>query len=236
MPVTTGAGVTYGAGVTVGPTQSQLLSPFFLLDAGDSASYPGTGRNVYDVSGNNRGSWYQWGNLPFFTTLGGIKTFNTTGTGDLSGGAQQFLNKSVGFTWMSWARLVSSNLSQPRALFGWDDSTWGRFLWLQPNSYIVGMYYANSFTSSGADVSAYVDTWAQWTVTVLNNTQTYYVNGTQVGTTSNSSALNTGASKTTAWAGYDPFGYVANTYTFSSALSQSQVNQYYQSLRSGFGV
>jgi hypothetical protein len=75
VALTIGTGITIGGGITFAPTRSIVTNGLILnVDAGNPASYPGTGTTWYDISGagNNTtlvGSppWTDAGNQSYFT-------------------------------------------------------------------------------------------------------------------------------------------------------------------------
>jgi hypothetical protein len=100
----------------------------------------------------------------------------------------------------------------------------------------LGMYdnTANAFFTAGYDVSGLANVWAQWVVTGNSSGQTFYVNGTQVGTTVQTAAGN--AHDYTGQIPGQPFGYVANMFLYTSILSLEDIQQNYYGLRDRFSV
>ena len=75
MALSIGTGITIGGGITFSPVYNVVTNGLvFALDSGNSASYPGTGNNWYDLVGSDDAT------LPngatYSTDNGGILTFN----------------------------------------------------------------------------------------------------------------------------------------------------------------
>jgi hypothetical protein len=102
---TIGAGITIGAGVTISPIYSVVTSGLvFELDAGNPASYPGTGNDWFDLVGSNNAT------LPngatYSSSNGGILTFDRASeqsahAGDLGGALTTFTAE----TWVKFNTL-----------------------------------------------------------------------------------------------------------------------------------
>lgn len=80
MTTTIGPGIVLGPGVSVTSEPGVITAGLITqLDAGDSASYPGTGSTWFDISGANNDttltgttSWTSAGNLSYFTFNTGV--------------------------------------------------------------------------------------------------------------------------------------------------------------------
>lgn len=102
MSLTIGAGVTIDPGITITPSYSVVTDGLvFELDAGNTASYPGSGNNWYDLVGSADAT------LPngatYSSSNGGILTFDRASSqsahaSDLAGGAL------TTFTAETWVR------------------------------------------------------------------------------------------------------------------------------------
>jgi hypothetical protein len=96
-------------------------------------------------------------------------------------------------------------------------------------------YWDSAFRSSGYDLTALEETWAQFSVVGDNSSQTFYVNGVQVGST-----IAYGAGGTTHWgwgnndSAAQPWGYVANMYYYNRKLSLSEITEQYNTLSPTF--
>ncbi len=199
------------------------------LDANNSASYPGTGTSVYDVTS---GFTHTLTDGATFTTLSGVKTFDCTSTNRriLCNGTGPTLPTS-GYTYITWARILSSSTG------------WRTLLRSLPNDHPIlvqvgtdnlGFYDNNTsaFIDSGYDITTIKDTWVQYTIVADSSSTIFYINGTQVG----SIAYGAGGNTHNAWGGWpsQPFGYVANLFYYNRKLSLSEITQQYNVLASRF--
>jgi hypothetical protein len=94
------------------------------------------------------------------------------------------------------------------------------------------------FNSSGYNMSAYGDVWAQFATVGDASGQTFYINGQQVGS---SVAKSVAGEYHFAWgniqsANDQPWGYVANLELYNIKLTPEQLQQNYYGLRSRFSV
>jgi hypothetical protein len=127
-----------------------------------------------------------------------------------------------------------------------------RRLVLGNNSSFMTLLYRNGHPSTadqipnGTNTLGYWDSikfgpicsdWVQYAVVGDNSSQTFYINGSQVG-----SSIAYGAGGTTHWgwgandtAG-QPWGYVANMFLYTAKLTQEQIQQNFRALRNRFGV
>ena len=137
---------------------------------------------------------------------------------------------------MAWCRLLSSN-AEWRTL--WRTTPDDHPLLIQAGGVTLGMYDNNgtAFNSSGYDTTPWNNIWAQWTV--VGDTaggSTFYINGSQVGTSVAQSASGNYHLTVAAAGGSQPFGYIANCFLYNTKLTQLQINQNFQSLRGRFGA
>jgi hypothetical protein len=93
-------------------------------------------------------------------------------------------------------------------------------------------YWDSEFRSSGYDLSSFGDVWVQYAVVGDNSSQSFYINGSQVG-----SSISYGSGGITHWglgnndlAG-QPFGDVGNMILYSTKLTQEQIKQNYDALK-----
>ena len=91
-----------------------LPKPLMYLDANDTSSYSGTGTTVTDLSGNGYNSSLSSSGI--YTVLNGVKCFDCTTTGQVTIGGTVPTLPTTGFTYISWARVISSSAAY-RTLF-----------------------------------------------------------------------------------------------------------------------
>ena len=214
---------------TPSPTPDLVTTGLVIqLDAYNSTSYSG-GTTVFDItSGFN----HTLTNATY-TVLNGIKCFDcTTGTNRVVVNGTGPTLPITGYTYITWARLISSD-SAFRTLLYTDTPKYTPItIPLATNT--LG-YWDTAFRSSGYDVSSSADVWVQFAVVGTNSSQTFYINGSQVG-----SAIAFGAGGTTHWGwgnndiAIQPWGYVANMYFYDRMLSLSEITQQYNFLAPRF--
>lgn len=204
------------------------------IDANQTASYPGTGTTITDLSGNSRTQ--NLSDAAAYTTLSGVKCFDCSGTYIIRAASATPTLPTTGFTYICWARMISSNATW-RTLFRTSPNDHPILIQLGANT--LGMYdnTLNNFYSAGYDAGSLANTWAQWTVTGDSAGQTFYINGQQVGTTVQTAAGNShdyvgGVSVPNV----QPFGHIANMFLYTSKLTQEQIQRNYYALRGVFGL
>ena len=200
------------------------------IDANNSSSYSGTGTTITDLSGNSRTQ--NLDSASQYTMLTGVKCFDCNSNAITAASIGPTL-PTTGFTYIAWARMKSSS------------ATWRTLYRSSPNDHAIlietgsnrlGMYdnTTSAFYPSGYnDVSSLADVWVQWTVTGNSSGQTFYINGQQVGTTTQTAAGNShwylgGIGNT------QNFGYVANMELYTTILTQEQILQNYYNQLSKF--
>lgn len=250
MGLTIGAGVIIEQGITLGSI-TPAPAPLMYLDADNSSSYSGSGLTVFDLSGNGyTNSLADNINFPqyiaTFQNVGGIKYFDMLPSGvNIPFGAGPILGSN--YSMLTWANLRADNFAAGRTL-GQMNNYNNRMIFINTNTNTLGALKTNEstsqdeFFSTGYDVGAFVNTWALWAVVGNNSTQTFYINGQQVGST-----INAGFSGgqywgwTTVLIPFYPyigtqFGYGASIWLYDSQLTQSQILANYTANRSKFGV
>lgn len=203
------------------------------LDADNSASYPGTGTTVTDLSGNGR--THTLTSAAAYTVLSGVKCFDFTTTNYMTADVTGPVLSTAGFTYIMWVRLLNSTASY-RTFLRADPKDHAIIVNVGTNN--LGMYDndANAFYPAGYDISALADVWAQWCITGTSAGQTFYINGQQVGTTVQTAAGNSHKWVGNAPPGAQPPGYVANLFLYNQILNIERIRQNYHALRGRFGV
>ena len=198
------------------------------LDAYESSSYSG-GTTVFDItSGYNHtltGANY--------VVRNGIKCFDcTTGTNRVVVNGTGPTLPTSGYTYITWARMLTSNTGFRTLLY--TNSPKYTPITIPNGTNTLG-YWDSAFRSSGYDASSEGGVWVQFAVVGTNSSQTFYINGSQVG-----SSIAFGAGGTTHWgwgnndlAG-QPWGHVANMYFYNRQLSLSEITQQYNFLSPRF--
>jgi hypothetical protein len=200
------------------------------LDANNSASYPGTGTSVYDITSGFTHTLIG----ATYTVLNGIKCFDcTTGTNRVNVNGTGPTLPTSGYTYITWVRLISSTAAF-RTLLYTRGSTKITPITIPNGTNTLG-YWDTAFRSSGYDVSSSNNVWVQFAVVGTNSSQTFYINGSQVGSTI---AFGSGGNTHWGWGNNDtaaqPFGHVANMYFYNRQLTLSEITQQYNFLASRF--
>jgi hypothetical protein len=199
------------------------------LDANNSTSYPISGTTVYDLTN----SYNHTMNGATFTTLNGVKCFDcTTGTKRIVVNGTGPTLPTSGYTYITWARLIPSTAGFRTLLYTNSPKYTPITI---PNGGSTLGYWDSEFRSSGYDASAFQGVWAQFAVVGDNVSQTFYINGSQVG---NSILQGSGGIAHWGWGNNDlagqPWGHVANLYLYNKKLSLNEIQQQYNFLSPRF--
>jgi hypothetical protein len=200
------------------------------LDAYESSSYPGTGTTVFDITGGYDHTLIG----ATYTVLNGIKCFDcTTGNNRVDYNLTGPLLPNSGYTYITWARLIPSNAGFRTVLYTKGPPKITPIT--IPNGTNTLGYWATGFVSSGYDVASSAGVWVQFAVVGTNTSQTFYINGSQVGSTINEGA---GGTRHWGWGNNDivaqPWGHVANLYFYNRQLDLAEITQQYNYLAPRF--
>ena len=200
------------------------------LDANNSASYPGTGTSVYDVTSGFTHTLIG----ATYTVLNGIKCFDcTTGTNRVDVNGTGPTLPTSGYTYITWTRLITST-AVFRTLLYTKGSTKIAPITIPNGTNTLG-YWDTAFRSSGYDVSSSNNVWVQFAIVGTNSSQTFYINGSQVGSTI---AFGSGGNTHWGWGNNDivsqPWGHVANMYFYNRQLNLAEITQQYNFLAPRF--
>ncbi len=196
------------------------------IDANDPSSF--SGGSLIDLSGN--GYTHTLTSGATSSTIYGFKSFDcTTGSKRIVVAGTGPILSTSGYTYVVWARVIGDNSSFRTLLY--TNSPKYTPITIPSGSNILG-YWDSAFRSSGYDLSSFGDVWTQYAVVGDNSSQTFYINGSQVG-----SSISYGSGGTTHWglgnndlAG-QPFGYVGNMMLYNTKLTLEQIKQNYDSLK-----
>jgi hypothetical protein len=200
------------------------------LDAYESSSYPGTGTTVFDITGGYDHTLIG----ATYTVLNGIKCFDcTTGNNRVNYNLTGPTLPNSGYTYITWARLIPST-AVFRTLLYTNGPTKITPITIPNASNSLG-YWATGFVSSGYNVASSAGVWVQFAIVGTNTSQTFYINGSEVGDT-----INQGAGGTTHWGWGNndivaqPWGHVANMYFYNRQLNLTEITQQYNYLAPRF--
>ena len=197
------------------------------IDANDPASYI-NGTSVIDLSGN--GYTHSLTSGATLSTVYGFKSFDcTTGNKRIVVNGTGPTLSTTGYTYVAWARIIGSN-SSFRTLF-YTNSPKYTPITIPDGTNILG-YWDTAFRSSEYDLSSLNDTWVQYSVIGDNSSQTFYINGSQVG---NSISYGSGGTKHWGLGNNDivpqPFGYIGNMMLYNKKLTLAEIKQNYDALK-----
>ena len=207
------------------PTSGLVL----YLDANQSASYSGSGTTVNDLSGNGYTNSLSGA---VYNMLNGVKCFEcTTGNNRVVVNGTGPLLPTTGYTYITWARLIAA--SSFRTLLYTNSPKYTPIT--IPNGTNTLGYWDSAFRTSNYDLASSVDAWVQYAVVGTNSSQTFYINGSQVG---NSIAYGAGGTTHWGWGNNDtagqPWGQVANLKLYNVQLTEEQIRQDYYNQLSKF--
>lgn len=218
---------------TPSTTPSLVTSGLIIqLDANTAESYPGSGTTVVNM--RTPGTYNHTLLGATFTTLGSVKCFDvTTGSNRVQVNGTGPTLPTSGYTYITWARLEGNSPANFRTLLTTNTPK------ITPITIPSGAntlgYWDSAFRTSGYDLAPQIGSWVQYAIVGTNSSQTYYINGAQVGST-----IAYGAGGTTHWTwgnnegALQPWGYVANMYFYNRQLSLSEIQQQYNFLSPRF--
>ena len=214
---------------------SQLL----YLDAGNSASYPGSGTVWYDLSGNTNNTTGT-SNTTYNSGNGGY--FNFVDPGYFTTASSKYNTAYTGKTVFLSAYLVGSmSVGQFRCMFGSSSGVSNRNFNLY--LYYTGSAYQLHFSAGGAgsfssNMNYASANWGTFAVThTTGGAVTYYYNGQQNGTASQafSQYLSTTSENVGASDNYWN-GRVGVVSIYGSALTANQILMMHNSIRGRYGI
>lgn len=235
MPII-GPGVTIGPGVSITAVPPVTSGLSLFLDAGNSASYPGTGTAWSDLSGNGNNG-----------TLVGSPTYSTANGGYFSfgSGASQYTSfiyqtpqqtASTAFTWNIWVYPTLNVDSY--LLMGYRGTTPLKFYKLTTNKfemYPAEVFYAQTLNTWQNICVVYDGTQAG------TNNMKMYANGAQVGLR-DADAPDLLASAMPFYVGGDPIAgeyataRISQVMVYSRALTTDEITQNFNSTRFRYGL
>ena len=200
------------------------------LDAYNRASYSGSGTTVNDVTGSYTHTLIG----ASFTILNGVRCFDcSTGNNRVDVNGTGPTLPTSGYTYITWTRLKSST-AVFRTLLYTKGSTKITPITIPDGTNTLG-YWDTAFRSSEYDLASSADVWVQFAIVGDNSSQTFYINGTQVGS---SIAFGNGGNTHWGWGNNDTvpqsWGHVANLFLYNRKLSVEEIIQTYNFLAPRF--
>ena len=210
------------------------------LDAGNIASYGGSGTTWTDVSGNGRN--FTWSSTPSFTSIGSSSYFSTSGSGSCLGPASNSfgIDNTSGYTIFV---ICKQNSFTSTSAFNFNGSVaYGRgiFAHLTWND---GSVYFDQGGCCGGDTRTYVasggaSTWNIWVFRRLSNSSERSIikNETTL-TTNTAGAANINLDATQAYVAGGGWDVQLNSFiVYNRGLSNAEISQNYNALRDRFGI
>ena len=200
------------------------------LDAYNRASYSGSGTTVNDVTGSYTHTLIG----ASFTILNGVRCFDcSTGNNRVDVNGTGPTLPTSGYTYITWTRLKSST-AVFRTLLYTKGSTKITPITIPNDTNTLG-YWDTAFRSSEYDLASSADVWVQFAVVGDNASQTFYINGSKVGSTI---AFGNGGNTHWGWGNNDTvaqsWGHVANLFLYNRKLSVEEIIQTYNFLAPRF--
>lgn len=212
--------------------------PILYLDAGIATSYPGTGTNWYDLSGNGNNAVLT-GGVGFDSADGGSLVFEgISGYGTISN------NSTLDFSSEQTVLIVMKHSFIAGRRNPWDQAYGGYGTWTHESGNSINQYIGNA----GANNSPYIgigspatprDVWNFMCSTRDVSNQKWYINGAYSSTRANPyGVLAYTAADIRIGRGYAGYweGNMSIVMAYDTALSESQVKQIFEALRGRFGV
>ena len=199
-----------------------------LLDAGDQASYPGSGTTWTDLSGNGNNG----------TLVNGVG-YNSSNGGSLSfDGVDDRVNLSTAtgtvsqYTIAYWAKRNAEN-RMPVSTINEDFYWFGDRSWAYVHGGVSGEYYYSKPTSIPSE------TWGYYAVVYNGSNVSIYRQGIYQGQQSTTGTANFSSALRIGWWGSNTYAYlgnIANVSFYNRALSEAEITQNFNELRSIYGV
>ena len=205
------------------------------FDFSKQSSYPGTGTNLNDVSGNGFNDTIT--NPEQVKYIDGVKCLDCSTGAQINGDTSNSPTLGNNYTIFTWARVISSTAGFRTLLRTFDDD---HPLLVESGGNTIGYYDNNSplFVASSLSVSTLglADRWVLYTIVGSSGTQqTFYINE---GTSNSTVSANATGEKMDDICNHSGqiFGPVGSCVVYNNqAFTQSQVNQYYQSTKQYYG-
>ena len=211
------------------------------VDAGNTASYPGTGTAWTGLSNNASNATLV--NSPPWTSAGAASyfTFNGLGSNYASTTASKFNVAYTGKTVLVAARMTAVIAGAFRGLFGTNSGTRNFNTYIYSPS--TGVYQIHYSTGSGGGFSNNLPlTTNQWFVLAVTHTTgglvSYYFNGQPAGTNTGQTFIQYGSNNGEYVALCDNYWYgdIGVCAVYGRALSADEIQQNFNALRSRYGV
>jgi hypothetical protein len=205
------------------------------LDFSKTSSYPGSGTDLLDISGN--GFHDSITSAAAVTTIDGVRCLNCANGSQINGNLSNTPTLGNNYTILCWARVISST-SEYRTLFRtYDDD---HPLLVESGGNTIGYYDNNApgFVASSLSVSTLglANKWVLYTIVGSSGTQqTFYINE---GTSNSTVSANATGEKMDDICNHSGqiFGPVSSSILYNNqAFTQAQVKQYFDATKQYYG-
>ena len=240
-----GPGINIGGGIGI---VNDYIAPVFVttnallyLDAGQTASYSGSGTTWTDLSTNTNNATLV--NSPTFTSAGAASYFTFSGTGFqyASTTASKFNVTYTGKTVMVAARMTAVLAGAYRCLFGTNTGTRNFNTYIYSPS--TGVYQIHYSAGGGGGLSNNLPlTTNQWFVAAVTQNVSglvsYYFNGQAVGTNTGQTFIQYAANGGEFVALGDNYWYgdIGVCAVYGRALTADEITQNYTAIRNRYGI
>ena len=231
------SGVTL-KGINVYDSSFNSNGALLYLDAGDTASYPGSGTTWTDLSGNTNNATLN--GSPTFTNAGVASyfSFNGIGTQNATTASAKYVQTFTGKTVIVAARMANNSFTAGtfRGLFGTaaGNRNFNTYMYA-PSSGVFQLHYS---AGGGGGMSNNLPlSYMQWFIIAVTHTTgglvTYYFNGQPIGTNTGvtfTQYVNSGNSENVAFTDNYWYGDIGVTAVYGRALNASEIQQNYNAL------
>ena len=214
------------------------------VDAGNSSSYSGSGTTWTDLSTNTNNATLN-GSPPF--TSAGVASyfsFNGIGTQNATTASAKYVQAYTGKTVFMAARMANNsfNAGTFRGLFGTaaGSRNFNTYMY-SPSSGVYQLHY--SANGQGGFSSNLPISYMQWFIIAVTQTTgglvTYYLNGQPAGTNTGvtfAQYANSGNTENIAFTDNYWYGDISVTSVYGRALSNGEITQNFNALRSRYGI
>lgn len=231
------SGVTL-KGINVYDSSFNSNGALLYLDAGNTASYPGSGTTWTDLSGNTNNATLN--GSPTFTNAGVASyfSFNGTGSQNATTASAKYVQTFTGKTVIIAARMANSSFTagQYRGIFGTaaGSRNFNTYMY-SPSSGVFQLHY--SANGGGAFSNNLPISYMQWFIIAVTQTTgglvTYYCNGQPIGTNTGvtfAQYVNSGNTENIAVTDNYWYGDIGFTAVYGRALNASEIQQNYNAL------
>ena len=209
------------------------------LDAGNTASYPGTGNIWYDLSGNGYNGTLT--NGPTYNSSNG-GSIVIDGTNDYINGASISSQLTGDITVEAWIKISTAPSDWVRVIGTGANPSGNRTfgLWCATNRTILWQRYGSANVSIQPNNVLATGNWYNIAATTSGNSHAVYINGVSVGTSTTNSPWAASNESITLGSAVGIHAYLTGNMAvsriYNRGLSSNEVLQNYNAIKSRFGL